>query len=259
MNPYELLSELVLIKPMVNNASPRNFYQTPRLDFITNKLTEIGLEPRFSDFNHYYLGGNLRNVWGRFDIIDHRDTIIFLAHHDVVNLDSQNAQDNSASICNLLALASSIDRNTLNKNIVFYFTDNEEFGGNGAARLSDDIKSGIFGSNVVVLNFELTGFGNKIFCDGKLPYMQTHPFIDLIDYLNNSFDDEVYFKMTPFNDSVILRSNGIVSVCLGLLPENELTIDFPHTWRICHSIHDTISGCSEEDMNNFVNLLKKLI
>jgi hypothetical protein len=259
MNPYELLSELVLIKPMVNNASPRNFHQTPRLDFITNKLIEIGLEPRFSDFNHYYLGGNLRNVWGSLGIDNNRDTIIFLAHHDVVNLNSQNAQDNSASICNLLALASSIDWGTLNKNIVFYFTDNEEFGGSGAGKLSEEIKSGIFGSNVVVLNFELTGLGNKIFCDGKLPYMETHPFSDLIDYLNESFDDEVYFKMTPFNDSVILRSNGIVSVCLGILPENELKDDYPYTWRLCHTLQDSINGCSDEDMNNFVNLLKKLI
>lgn len=71
-----------------------------------------------------------------------------VAHHDIVNPDIDNANDNSASIINAIMIKK------LMPEINVVLLDGEEMGGVGSQRVSEQIKSGQFGSIDWVLNLE---------------------------------------------------------------------------------------------------------
>src|SRR3990172_12415244 len=69
------------------------------------------------------------------------ETLIFTAHHDIANPDSENCQDNTASVCNLLDLCKKVSEMEIRqKNVYIVFTDCEEIGGKGMNRLLYDIE-----------------------------------------------------------------------------------------------------------------------
>ena len=86
-----------------------------------------------------------------------------VAHHDIANPSIDNANDNSASCINAIALKLLVPE----LNVVLL--DGEEHGGIGSQRLSEKINSGDFGSIEWVLNLELTGKGGDLFFIGNYP------------------------------------------------------------------------------------------
>lgn len=184
-------------------------------------------------------------------------SVMFVAHHDVNNVNSDNCQDNSASVCNLLSLAEHFKSNMPNKTIHIVFTDCEEFGGVGAQRLSERIEEGIFGNVEYVVNLELTANGENLWVDSE-NFVTESVLLNKVVELNS----DVLRVKTPFSDSVIFRKNGIDSVCLGTL-NNENTQQVLEngrcsTWSICHKANDTIDQAISKDMDNFVQKLIKL-
>jgi hypothetical protein len=179
-----------------------------------------------------------------------------VAHHDIVNPDSDNANDNSCSVINAIATK------MLKPGINVCLLDGEEMGGKGSSRVSKLIKSGKFGSIKWVLNYELTGSGGKNFFIGDYP----GPLFNLI---KEKFNPPVV--NTPFNDSVIFRQNGIDSCVINPLPplptekvEDRKTrksysiitkegVILNHNLLYnCHSMSDSISTISTKDMKEFV-------
>ena len=79
-----------------------------------------------------------------------------VAHHDIVNPNSDNANDNSCSVINALAIKK------LRPEVNVVILDGEEPGGIGSTRLAERIKNGDFRCRWV-LNLELTGKGGKNF------------------------------------------------------------------------------------------------
>jgi hypothetical protein len=173
---------------------------------------------------------------------------MIVAHHDIVNPNIDNANDNSASVINVIATKK------LKPEVNAVILDGEEIGGVGSNRLGKQIINGEFGDIEWVLNFELTGKGGKYFFIGDYPG-------PLTDKIKEMFDCPVV--KTPFNDSVTLRKYGIDSTVINPLPplpEGETSqvrfhdgkfLDFKLLYN-CHSPNDSLSTISTEDMKEFV-------
>lgn len=177
-----------------------------------------------------------------------------VAHHDIVNKDSDNANDNSASVINAIAVKKLIP----DLNVVLL--DGEESGGLGSKRCSTMIKEGYFGNIKWVLNLELTGKGGKYFFIGNYPG-------ELFNHIKSLFECPVVDP--PFNDSINFRMNGIDSCVINTLPVAETPssvkwdentfLDYKMLFN-CHSFKDSLSSISTSDMKEFVeNVLVKIL
>lgn len=195
------------------------------------------------------------------------NTRVFIAHHDINNPKSENCNDNSASVSILLDLANQIknDTNLLIDNVLIVFTDNEEFGFDGARQLANNIKDNKYGNVISVLNLELTAFGTEIWAD----YDSKDSILinQLEKVVCKDLFKTLYIVNTPPNDSSVLRKQGIDSICIGTLPFNEMeevvskkgSYNSCNTWNKCHKENDTFDMANEVDMNNIVELLKLMI
>jgi len=169
-----------------------------------------------------------------------------VAHHDIANPNIDNANDNSASVINAIMIKK------LMPEINVVLLDGEEYGGVGSQRVSEQIKSGQFGSIDWVLNLELSGKGGKYFFIGDYPG-------PLTNHIKSLFNCPVV--RTPFNDAVIFRKNGIDSCVINPLPptDKNTQVKWDETTYLqfdllfnCHSPKDTIDTIDPEDMKEFV-------
>ena len=196
----------------------------------------------------------LCNIVVNFNEAETDERIIFTAHHDVNNVKSLNILDNTASVANLLSLALNLKCLKLNKRCSIVFTDNEEFGGSGAEFLANKVKLGEYGNVLGIINSELTGCG-EIWVDKV-----GEGFIS--DKLNEIKTD-INIHRTPFNDSFIFRRAGIKSICLGIMPIQEMQILQEHHscryWQYCHQDNDDMLNANENDMQEYVNQLQKFV
>lgn len=195
---------------------------------------EVEMEPSVNKYYNIIMRGSSKKM--------------VVAHHDVNNPTIDNANDNSASVINVIATKK------LRPEINAVLLDGEEFGGIGSRRLSKQIKAGEFGHIEWVLNYELTGKGGKYFFIGNYPGR-------LSDRITAMFNCPIV--NTPFNDSVILRSHGIDSVVINPippLPEGQKSrvvapdgkyLDISMLYN-CHSPKDTVGTISPADMKEFV-------
>jgi len=232
---------------------------TERVYYITTMLKKMGVEYNLDYFSSSkYSFGKYVNV----EVVlrgNSSDTIMYIAHHDINNPNSDNCQDNSASVSILIDLANKLKNKNLNKNVVIVWTDCEEFGGRGASRLADNIKNGKYGNVEYVVNLELTANGTEFWGD-----VDDTPLVDKLEIaICNEMNKDFFIIDTPFNDSVVLRGRGIDSVCIGTLNEGDMNIAYDrgycNTWRLCHKKHDRFENARGEDMQKVVELLMKLI
>lgn len=162
-----------------------------------------------------------------------------MAHHDIVNPNSDNCNDNSASCINVIAAK------LLNPSVHVIINDAEEIGGLGAERSAEKIKAGEFGELDFVLNLELTAVGGKNFFVEK--YSRSNLFNRIIDLFPG-----VELYSTPFHDGIVLRRHDIDSVVINPLPRldnGELKYEL---LSLCHSNNDTIRLANYQDMYDFV-------
>ncbi len=169
-----------------------------------------------------------------------------VAHHDIVNPKSDNANDNSCSVINALAIKK------LRPEVNVVILDGEEPGGIGSTRLAERIKAGEFPCKWV-LNLELTGKGGKNFFVGSMG-------TPLTQWIADRFECPVV--NVPFNDSVIFRKYDINSTVINPLPVTEektpiLTKDGEYlNFKMlfnCHRMEDSVSTIDPSDMEEFVN------
>jgi hypothetical protein len=214
--------------------------ETPRVKFLMELTTNLGLSP---ELHVFYVR---EDVQGFNIVLRGSSNKIITAHHDIVNPNIDNANDNSASVINAIATK------LLKPEITIVLLDGEEVGGLGSQYLSDQILDGEFGEVDWVLNLELTGSGGSTFFIGDYPGK-------LQDHIRGIFDCPIV--STPFNDSVIFRKNGIDSVVINPLPIleegtspvkwGESYLDYDMLFN-CHTKRDTLDTISIEDMQKFV-------
>lgn len=249
-----------------NGAEP-----TPRVQFLMQLLEDEGIEYELDTFSEtkkqwkpIKFSGRIKN-WFDDDydelerevevtqnffniILKGNSSKMVVAHHDIQNPNIDNANDNSASVINAIALKK------LRPDLHVVLLDGEEMGGIGSTQLAKQINNGDFGKIDWVLNLELTGKGGKYFFIGNYPGV-------LHDRIKDLFNCPVV--QTPFNDSVTLRSHGIDSCVINPLPPlpegqeskvqfNDGTyLDYSYLYH-CHNAKDSLSSISVNDMKEFV-------
>jgi len=182
-----------------------------------------------------------------------KKTVIFCAHYDVANLESDNVLDNTASVANVIAIGKKTAYIDLPVNVVVALTDAEElvsFSSAGSKRLANRINAGKFGDIIEVINFELTAYGNVKWANGSGRIAQNKEF-KVVD--------------TPYNDASVLMRNGIPATCIGLFTQEDADeVDkrgYCKNWMYCHSPDDKFELANRDDMNAFaewfVNYLKE--
>jgi hypothetical protein len=216
---------------------------TPRVEFILSLLESEGVSYEIDRFKN-------DEVWCYNIILRGDSDKMLVAHHDVANPEIDNANDNSASVINAIALKKMLP------NIHVVLLDGEEYGGIGSQRVSEQINRGEFGDISFVLNLELSGKGGKQFFVGDYPG-------PLYDKIKSQFPCPTV--RTPFNDSVIFRRNGIDSCVINPLPSTDQIPDSPLFEAVmfeekllnmsmlfhCHTPKDTIDTIDPNDMREF--------
>lgn len=220
---------------------------TPRVKFLIELLEKEGIEYILDDFDI----NSFKSTKGYNIILPGSHKIGVTAHHDIVNPMSDNANDNSASVINAIALKK------INPEITVCLLDGEEVGGLGSQRFSDLINNGIYNIDSI-LNFELTGRGGENFFIGNYPGK-------LYESLKEKFNPPTY--QTIFNDSVIFRKNNIDSCVINPLPllnegKSSIKVDAGYLdvsiLYLCHSMKDSVDKISVSDMEKFVYKISKL-
>lgn len=185
-------------------------------------------------------------------------TTIFSAHHDVNNPKSENCQDNTASVANLLDLCVRLSNNKPANNVVICFNDSEEKVSPttcGIQRLIQNIKGGKYGQVKYVVVLELTANGRN--------YWMSYREENLLSQTIRNIHPTTHRVRTPYNDSFVVGGSGIPSVCIGSLDNGNMAqakVGFCYTWSMCHNMADTFdSQAVEGDMDLFVNYLESLI
>lgn len=214
---------------------------TPRVQFLMQLLESEGIDYELDTYQSR--GNTCYNL-----ILKGDSDRMVVAHHDIVNPNIDNANDNSASVINAIMIKK------LMPHINVVLLDGEECGGLGSQRVSDQINEGYFNTIDWVLNLELTGKGGKYFFIGKYPGKLT-------DHIKSIFDCPI--TNTPYNDSVTFRKNGIDSVVINPIPplnegktssvkwDDNTYLDFSMLYN-CHSSKDTIETIDINDMREFV-------
>jgi hypothetical protein len=220
---------------------------TPRVKFLISLLEEEGISYELDKFQSKG-GWSAKSTVCYNIILKGSSNKMVVAHHDIVNPNIDNANDNSASVINAIMVKKMMP------NINVVILDGEEFGGLGSKRASDQINAGYFGSIDWVLNLELTGRGGKFFFIGNYPGALT-------DHIKSLFDCPVV--QTPYNDSVTFRKNGIDSVVINPLPplstgeasnvkwSDNTYLDYKMLFN-CHTERDTVDTIDINDMREFV-------
>ena len=203
---------------------------TPRVQFLMDLLQSENIDYELDTYQSR--GTTCYNL-----ILKGDSDRMIVAHHDIVNPNIDNANDNSASVINAIMIKK------LMPHINVVLLDGEEYGGLGSQRVSEQINEGYFGTIDWVLNLELTGKGGDTFFIGDYRGV-------LFDHIKSIFDCVVY--KTPFNDSVVFRKNGIDSCVINPLPTlTNGNMDYSMLYN-CHSSKDTIDTISVDDMKEFV-------
>jgi hypothetical protein len=214
----------------------------PRVKFILGILKKYEIKNCVDSFaTEVHPDINFHNI-----ILPGKSSYIVIAHHDIVNPKSENANDNSASVINAIYLKSLVPE------AIVVLTDCEEVGMYGAKRLAEQIKEGIFGDIKGVINLELSGAGGKSLLVGDYPG-------PLTEKIKMIFGATVF--PTPGNESIQFRKEGIDSTVINPLPiteksksgmkVNEGYLD-NSSWERCHTEEDSLEFISTQDMHEFV-------
>ena len=263
----------------VRNKERASFYSsentqtdffTNRLIFISSILNSLNINYNVLPFNSFEnkvsLKGknNLCNINVFIKSTKKSDKlIVYTAHHDIANVNSENCQDNSASVCNLLHLCFELQQMKVrNTNALIVFTDCEEMGGKGASFLSKQLKTIYKNYDVTgILSLELTSNGKIFWLEKSISNSKFFSSLSVFLKKNN-----IPIKQygTPYNEAITLRWDKNDAICCGILPENDIKkLDdggFARNWRLCHSMDDTFDRTArKKDMNEFVQLIKKLV
>jgi hypothetical protein len=246
---------------------------TARILFIVEQLNNLGINyqivPFVPDFyqmytrnNFHFKNNKLVNVNVFFKATKRtKKTIIFTAHHDIANPRSDNLQDNSASVSNLIYLCDKINRmKERNKNVFVVFTDCEEFGGKGATHFCQQINSGELGNFNVegIIDLELTAVGTELWTEVISPDESK-----LMKKIKKLYGEMPNQFRTPYNQAMTMRGLGQDAICIGILPKSDIRSlkkgFYCKNWALCHSPLDVFENANKTDMNRLVNLLKRFV
>ena len=210
---------------------------------IKYELDEFEVKDRPSFWNKNPETNKLYNL-----VLRGSSSKMIVAHHDIVNPISDNANDNSASVIN------AIMTKKLRPNVNVVLVDGEEapFLGAGSTHCAERIKNGDFGNIDYVLNLELTGRGGDNFFIGKVrnPSKLRDGILEIFKCPEIS---------VPFNDSLSFIRAGIDSININPIPITDKKTSVMYRGEYldiemlynCHSMRDSLATISVDDMKIF--------
>ncbi len=240
---------------------------TPRLEYIMKSLASMGISYELDVFEAHNgelsnSSNKLANVIVKFNAErESIDCTIFSAHHDIANAKSENCQDNTASVCNLIELCSllqNIPKENLKQNVIIAFTDCEEVGGRGMTRIVEQIDEGIY-QYPSIYALELSANGRNYWIEGVSEHDK------LFKSLQDSMlEGELTIVNTPYNESMNARRSQLSACCIGILPDTDMEAvksqGYCGTWGLCHSFEDTFErSANMEDMKHFNETLLRIV
>lgn len=256
---YNILKEFCKIRNAKSSYGGLKNPITNRVNFInnyldTNNISFVNRVFSINDFKECLLSSKdmkFCNIEISFNQNIDENRLIFISHHDVNYINSDNMNDNSASVCHLLSLANWLKNKKYPIDIII--VDNEEFGMSGSAYLAKQINMGKYGKNPSVVNLELTGFGEILHIEDQDD--------SILHKKIMSFKNDTVSWHVPANDSYRLRAYGVDSICLGILPQDEIDYrnkhGFAKCWSKMHSNLDKFEDANDNDMKNFNLLLRR--
>lgn len=216
-----------------------------RLMFIIGLLEELNISHEVSTWDDSCVGDDYWEYCFHNLILKGSSNKYFTAHHDVRNPNSQNANDNSASIISLILLK------VLNPDVNIAFLDAEEspWMGEGAKMFRQWVYSTHNGYNGkeyrevdYIVNLEMVGLGGRN--------------IVISDYDNNlsatikqNFNPVV--MQLPPNDSWFFK-HRFDTVCMSTYPIINGKPNFDH-FKKAHKKEDNLSSIRIDDMQEFVS------
>lgn len=264
---YRILKELCSLENETTSHNGNEDPYTNRVQFIIDTILDLNLLKLFKLNVDIFTNFTNTSKYANIELSlynDKDESVIFMANHDIKNINSENCQDNSSSVANLLAMALNICKNIeqhRDKNIHIVFTDCGHFGNKGAMRLSDRIKSKRFGDVKYVVNLELTGNGGEIWKDG-FSFSSLRNGGSLINETLEKYN-VINNVETKVNDSYIIRSFGIDCMTIGTLTSEEMVAlkyrGSCRSWEIRGTEEDNFeNNANAVDMSRFVEFLSKL-
>lgn len=231
------------------NTCYRNDIYSNRLTFLISLLNDLEIPHFVNDFDNkietYYKNGTSTSLYSNNLIMEGNSNLLLIAHHDIRNPDSENANDNSASILNAIALK------YLYPNITVVLTDMEESDCEGVKILKSNLINKFWGIGkpfkkeiIHVVNLELTGVGEKIGISG---YKRGHGG----DCLTNIIQINFLVKeiVLPENECWYLKCFD--SECISLYNVIDGVDDFSH-FKNCHNMDDSVDKINVDNMERFV-------
>ncbi len=210
-----------------------------RLGYIFETLSQEDLKS-----NPLHLGYPVNNIVIRANGFDaNRPTRMLMAHYDVANVNSENANDNTAGL--LIILEYLTHRNfPTSHNVVAVFTDCEERGALGAHILGQAIQEGKFGRIEFVLNLDVVARGPTVVTENVPSALGQH-----LAKLG------VSRIIIPYNDSYPLRARNIDSVVIS---SGHTGGDFT-PWLTLHTPQDTYDSLDIPSMDRVYQLTRAVM
>jgi hypothetical protein len=244
------ITEFCKVKEDFERCNKKDIYSN-RLTYIINLVKELNI-PYFVDdcYNEIENGDDTQYVNNL--VLEGKNEKIIVAHYDIQNENCDNANDNSASVINAIALK------YLYPDITVVLTDGEEapFRGEGAAILGYQISRGKWdvSKNSLkeikwILNLELTGLGRNI-CVSSYRNRKPENGDYLCDIIVNNFKGKIIDM--PKNDATILSKRWRDIECVCTYPMINEGMSLKH-FENCHKDIDNLSSISIDDMEYFVN------
>jgi len=198
-----------------------------RLQWLESTCKNLGIQYDLDDFTNnnckftnMYLKGS--------------SNMFFSAHYDIFDINSDNANDNSASVINLLVLK----KLAPNINVLLFDGEEPPFFGAGSSHFTFNM----YKKPKFILNLELTGYGDEILISNYSNGYLFNTFIEQYDAVEYKF---------PFNDATIIKKikPNIEIETIVLRPKE---LDPVHFHNI-HSKKDSINTINTSHMENLVN------
>jgi hypothetical protein len=218
----------------VRNTLPNRF------NYLIDYIKSLGIEYVVDEYRYpTFMGlGVFRNII----LPGKTSNKYFMGHYDVANIHCDNANDNSASVYNLIALKMQ------NPDINVVLTDAEEppFLGYGSERLGLNLEKS--NAAAYVLNLDVTGWGKDLL---------------ISNYCNKDLNKRMKAEIgaieygVPWNDCYsLLNANKNVDCEIVVLAEKTADgkMNTDH-FRNIHSYKDTIATLDLGHMENLVNKL----
>lgn len=216
-----------------------------RLSFIIGLLKELNINYEISTWDDSCINDDYWEYCFHNLIIKGTSGRYFTAHYDVRNPNSQNANDNSASIISLILLK------VLNPDVNIAFLDAEEspWMGEGAKWFRQWVYSTHNGYNgkiyrevEYIVNLEMVGIGGKNIVISDYTN-------DLSATIKQNFNPVV--MSLPPNDSWFFK-NRFDTVCMSTFPIIKGKQNFDH-FKKAHTIEDNLKSICLDDMHEFVS------